>query len=141
MGDLTLGKKHFRFFVSLYLLTLFTAGCVIFPLPAKKAVRGHVIDERSNELVPGTTTKEEILELFGRPTANWERKNTFIYYWETSNSEIHIALIAPVEAHDSSRSWTRRACFIKFDEQDLLNDIKIIERPKINQIGQLLINL
>ncbi len=123
---LTWWRPYGRFSL-LVLLLSFCGGCIPIPWtkPHKVLGRGTPISAESARLViPGQTTRPEVVSLFGTNYVAINHDRSIAYEWDTPGIEfeMHMFLIVPnfggwdEEAGEpSTSSW--RAYFVAFDEQ------------------------
>ena len=68
--------------VCLLILASLMQGCVVIPHPPYLVQgRGEITRGDSSKIVPGETTREEILLRFGEPSASLDEGKVFIYAW------------------------------------------------------------
>jgi hypothetical protein len=150
-GDMVLGEQEIRIrqqvnksaglCLTLCLVGLFTAGCIAVPTPAKHKVRGQSFSETSPPLTIGKTTREEILNSLGPPAVIWESENVFIYHWDDSRSAWLVLIPNPDTGWGGyPRNWKSKFCLLRFDDEGLLTDKKIGDRPKLTGTGQYLMD-
>jgi len=136
-------KKAAGLFLTLCLVGLFTTSCIAVPTPAKHKVRGQTFTDTSHPFTPGKTTKKEILASLGSPTAIWEKENVWIYSWDESRSGWLIAFGGPygnMGGAEYARNWKNKINLLRFNDQGVLTDMKIEDRPKLNNTGQYLMD-
>jgi len=141
-------------FLSLFLVGFLTTGCAgLLPYPDSPEVRGQAVPGKSI-IIPGKTTKNEILTSFGPPKTIWEEENVLIYFWEESEPPSWLDdLIFPpkkkcrqqvffstkwetCETIRKERVWKKKMCFLLFDQKDILKNFKIQDRPyTVDEVG------
>jgi hypothetical protein len=117
---------------------------------------GQAVTDES-KIIPEETTKNEILNSFGPPTAIWEEENVFIYIWRESESgwyfynydfsneshrirtDLFDIFGTPVGPGQSKfkREWKSKMCFILFDQKDFVKDFEVQPAPPfLDEAGQ-----
>jgi hypothetical protein len=77
-------SRHFGA-VLLILMPIVTTGCITIPIPTteKKILAGQpVTEEQLAFLVPGVTTREEVVRQLGNPHIIWEDARIITYDWD-----------------------------------------------------------
>ncbi|UCF88062.1 MAG: hypothetical protein JSV70_06450 [bacterium] len=120
------------------IIAFIAAGCIAVPTPAKHRVRGQTFVDAPEILVPGKTTKEEVLASFGLPTAVWEDEDVWIYGWDQSRSGWFV--VAPGGDFGYLRNWKDKICLIRYDARGVLSDSKIGDRPGLSDTGRYLMD-
>ena len=88
----------------------------------------------------GITTREEVQASLGSPTAIWEEENVWIYGWDQSKSGWFWAVSGGLSGGSAgyARNWREKICLLRFDDQGMLMDMKIGDRPELTDTGQYL---
>ena len=71
--------KH-RQYILLIIVIILINSCVYIPLPEHG--EGVVPDEAMNFLVPGETTRVDVILRFGDPIQRFEEDRFFLYHWK-----------------------------------------------------------
>jgi hypothetical protein len=74
-----------RFIAALIAIAGIPAGCIIIPvpLPEDTVLAGNpVTPEQTAFIVPGVTTRAEVVERLGPPSILWDDARVIIYDWE-----------------------------------------------------------
>jgi len=144
--------------LSLSLVGLLSTGCYsvsnlisgygTVPYVTSLKVRGQAVNDKS-KIIPGKTTKNEILTSFGAPAHIRVNENVWLYFWKQSHSgwrtwnntdkspEPFSFFSGPqVEPGEDNkkRVWTKKMCFLLFNQNDVLKNYKIQELRRADNI-------
>jgi hypothetical protein len=144
-------RRAAELILSLLLVGLFTTGCASLSSllePDKKIESGQAVPYEI-KLIPGKTTKDEILSSSGSPKGIWEEKNVSFYFWEESTKEerswldewlfekrkkcrkqgIPLTSIEweTCEQPEVKRVHAKKICFLMFDSNNVLKYFKVKE--------------
>jgi len=127
-------NQKFLLGLSLFLLTCVTAGCATFPESGEPVQRSNLTTGVvKKEIIKGTTTQAEILELFGSPnlvTKNRDNNEVWNYNKMSFKSKVGsdgVSLILWGGSRAMSTATTSSFDLIlEFDENDVVLDYSII---------------
>jgi hypothetical protein len=109
---------------SLIALALNLWGCAV---PVAWHTEGRLVDKtEASSIVPGTTTREEILKQLGRPAHVWDRPRVIGYEWRQVRE---LLLIGAMGLGSENLSYNR-AFFIQFDSDDRVVRCAPVPVPK-----------
>ena len=84
-------KRIVGFLLYLSLIGFLTTGCAslltLSQDPDMQIVSGQAVPYKL-KIIPGKTTKGEILSSSGSPTGIWKEKNVLTYFWQESEKDL-----------------------------------------------------
>lgn len=124
------------------LAVLALAGCVMLPLPQGNGpvTEGREIAaERSATIELGRTTRPEVLERLGEPTATWEARRLFVYAWDRVHWKLLVILAGPATAAGGIFDLpTHYMLLVQFDADGRVSRAERCERPGLTRFGAFL---
>ncbi len=145
-------KRIVGFLLYLSLIGFLTTGCAsllpLFQDRDMQIVSGQAVPYNL-KIIPGKTTKGEILSSSGSPTGVWKEKNVLTYFWQESEKDLFAEAFFPkkckknnifgfkwetCESHE--RNYYNKMCFLLFDQNDVLKNYSVQGRPNnIDEVG------
>lgn len=101
-----------RAFITVAGLTLVT-GCIAIPVPEHGGRGGAIATDAMERLIPGTTTRAEVLLALGEPTDRRAEERAYVYQWEPT-----VGLVA-YPGGGASVQKLRQLC-LEFDRSGIL---------------------
>ena len=115
--------------VLLSLLAL--SGCLILPIPLSgdRVVSGVRVEvEQVDALLPGVTSRAEVLARIGPPTVHWRDARVFVYEWETLDAVVIWAFGACSGGAAGALDITGdHALIMQFDARGMLQRREVVE--------------
>lgn len=143
-----------KLYFGIVLITAFTMGCVVIPIPIKNGGILEGTEFKKSELAflqPSITTKTEVIERLGQPAIIWRDENTFVYRWNQLNWIVIMMVVAPdpkgglltggVDGRGGvGQIPAEYALLVKFDPMDRLLVAEIVRKPRKKSTGQFLLD-
>lgn len=125
------------------LLTVFflAQGCVFIPLPETCVSGEEVTKKELTSIIPGITTKTEIVDMLGEPDVLWLDENIFAYNWKMAWAIMPWIVGAGGQAAGGIEEFTKDyALLIQFDHNDRVVRFERIKRSMFTSYGEMLKN-
>jgi len=118
------------------------AGCVMLPLPQDNGAiteGREIAAERSATLELGRTTRPEVLERLGEPSAIWEERRLLVYAWDRVHWKLLVILAARTGAAGGIFDLpTHYMLLVQFDADGRVSRAERCERPGLTRFGAFL---
>lgn len=109
-------------------------GCVVLPIPANKVTHGHQAltrDKQISAVVPGETSRQEVLLRLGEPDGVLDGEQRIYYAWREQYLRLLVALVGPggsgtgdvVNAYGANYRF-----MITFDPQGIVSAVEVLEK-------------
>lgn len=124
------------------LAVLALAGCIVLPIPQGEGevTEGREITpERAASVELGRTSRAEVLERLGEPTAIWLDRRVFVYAWDRVHLKVlWIAAARYTAAGGLEDVPTHYVLLLQFDETDHVVRAERCVRPLLSEYGAFL---
>jgi outer membrane protein assembly factor BamE (lipoprotein component of BamABCDE complex) len=121
---------------------LATAACIVLPLPQGEGevTEGHAQPIQALiHLVPGRTTRAEVEQALGEPTAIWLDHDIYVYAWDRVHWKLLWVLAGGMRAAAGIIDFpTHYILLIQFDRHGIVQRAERCVRPMATTVGAFL---
>ena len=127
-----------RKFILIVLTIIQLSGCIFIPTSGNKVLEGQPVEDKQLVfLTPGITSKDMVVNQFGKPNLIWIDACTYVYHWKMRQGILIWSLGAP-GAGSVDDIPIKHALLLQFDDQDKLIRFEKAIRPTFQSYGKFL---
>jgi hypothetical protein len=121
---------------------LLSSGCLFVPIPKATPLEGTEVKQADLAfLLPGQTTKAEVIGKIGKPTIWWRDENILVYRWIKLHGVLLWVIGGGYSAAAGAVDVTQEYAFlIKFDSNDRFQTSEIVKKPPLKSYGRFLLD-